>query len=190
MKPRRGNARTVGLIAILTATCVATNYLMIGFVNVKFMDLIVFCSGFRFGSLIGGLVGFLTWLVYGTINPYGFSFPILLATSIGESMYGIVGGLLGGLKLPEGGVGRLWFMDARFAFIGFILTFIYDLFTNIVTGLVVGMPLTVVLLAGIPFALLHELSNTVFFFVGASPLLVALRRLTLGGLDPPHLMKG
>lgn len=186
----KGNARVVGLIAILTATCVATNYLMIGLVNVKFMDLVVFCSGFRFGSLVGGLVGFLTWLVYGTVNPYGFSFPILLATSLGESMYGIVGGLLRGLKLPGGEAGRLWFIDARFAFIGFILTFIYDLFTNIVTGLVVGMPLSVVLLAGIPFALIHELSNTVFFFVGASPLLAALRRLPLGGLDPSHLMEG
>lgn len=189
MYPRSG-ARTIGLIAILTATCVATNYLLIGLVNVKFMDLIVFCSGFRFGSLVGGAVGVLTWLVYGTINPYGFSLPILLATSIGESMYGIVGGLLGGLRLPEGGSGRLWFMDARFAFIGFILTFIYDLFTNIVTGLVVGMPLSVVLLAGIPFALIHELSNAVFFFVGASPLLIALRRLPLGGLDPPCRVEG
>lgn len=176
-------ARPIGIIATLTASCVVTNYLMIGLVNVKFMDLIVFCSGFRFGSLIGGLVGFLTWLVYGTVNPYGFSFPILMATSIGESIYGIVGGLLGGLRLPESGTSRLWFMDARFALIGFILTFIYDLFTNIVTSFVTGIPIGTVLLAGVPFAIVHELSNTLFFFVGASPLLAALRRLPLGGLS-------
>ncbi len=188
MSPQ-GRTRQIGLIAVLTATCAATNYLMIGFVNVKLMDLIVFASGFRFGPSVGGLVGFLTWLVYGTINPYGFSLPILLATSIGESMYGIVGGLLGRLGLQEGGGGRLWFMNARFAIIGFVLTFIYDLFTNIISGVVIGLPLSVALLAGIPFALVHELSNTLFFFVGASPLLAALRRLSLEGWDRPHLME-
>ncbi|MBS7635155.1 hypothetical protein KEJ34_06680 [Candidatus Bathyarchaeota archaeon] len=181
MKPIEKKARVFGLITILTSLCVATNYLMIGLVNVKLMDLIVFVSGFRFGSLVGGLVGVLTWLVYGTINPYGFSLPILAATSLGEGVYGVVGGLIRGWRIPE--MGRLWFMNASFAFIGFILTFIYDLFTNIVCGLVVGLPLGVVLMAGIPFALIHELSNTLFFFVGASPLLTALRRLPLEGLD-------
>jgi hypothetical protein len=190
MGPLQGRTRAAGLITILTATCVATNYLMIGLVNVKLMDLIVFASGFRFGCRIGGLVGLLTWLVYGTINPYGFSFPILLATSVGESLYGVVGGLLGGSGFPEGGTGRLWFINARFAFVGFILTFIYDLFTNVVTGLVVGLPLNLVLLAGVPFALVHELSNTIFFFMGASPLLLALRRLPLGGMERPELVEG
>jgi uncharacterized membrane protein len=70
-------------------------------VNVKFMDLIVFVSGVVFGPLMGASVGVLTWLVYGTLNPYGFSLPILLATCTGESIYGIIGGMLGSKQIKN-----------------------------------------------------------------------------------------
>ena len=177
-------ARRTSVIAVMTAACVSTNYLLIGVVNVKFMDLIVFVSGIIFGPLVGASVGVLTWLVYGTLNPYGFSLPILAATCIGESLYGIIGGLLGNRPVQNNydkAGGRLWFINAKFAIVGFLLTFGYDLFTNIVSGLVVGIPLSVVLISGIPFAIAHEVSNTAFFFIGASPLIRAMGRLFPGG---------
>lgn len=177
-------ARRTSVIAVMTAACVSTNYLLIGVVNVKFMDLIVFVSGIIFGPLVGASVGVLTWLVYGTLNPYGFSLPILAATCIGESLYGIIGGLLGNRSVQnnyEKAGDRLWFINAKFAIVGFLLTFGYDLFTNIVSGLVVGIPLSVVLISGIPFAIAHEVSNTAFFFIGASPLIRAMGRLFPGG---------
>lgn len=176
--------RQVSVIAVMTAACVSTNYLLIGVVNVKFMDLLVFVSGFAFGPLVGGSVGVLTWLVYGTINPYGFSLPILVTTCLGESIYGIVGGLLGGVEVRGAGNsvgGRFSFFNVKFAVVGFLLTFVYDLLTNIVSGVVVGIPIVVALVSGIPFALAHELSNTAFFFVGVSPLVSVIRRLPSGG---------
>lgn len=169
------STRQVSVITVMTAVCVSTNYLLIGVVNVKFMDLIVFVAGFVFGPLVGASVGVLTWLVYGTLNPYGFSLPILAATSIAESLYGVVGGFLGA-RSPSV-VGRGLSANAKFAIIGFILTFVYDLLTNVVSGLTAGIPLTVALIAGIPFAIAHEFSNTAFFFVGASPLVTAIGRL-------------
>ena len=167
------SSQRIGVIAVLTAVCVSTNYLLIGITNIKLMDLIVFTSGFIFGNLVGACVGLLTWLVYGTLNPYGFSLPILAATCVGESLYGLAGGLLG-RRLQgdfEKNVSSYFSINARFALIGFLLTFIYDFFTNIVSGLVVGIPITVALISGIPFAITHEFSNTAFFFVGASPLI-------------------
>jgi hypothetical protein len=178
------STRQVSVIAVMTATCVSTNYLLIGVINVKLMDLLVFVSGFAFGPLVGAIVGILTWLVYGTINPYGFSLPILAATCLGESIYGAVGGLLGGMephRTDDNPGGRLRFFNAKFAVIGFLLTFAYDLLTNIVSGLVAGIPIAVALVGGIPFALTHELSNLAFFFVGVSPLMNAIRRLSSGG---------
>lgn len=159
----------------MTAACLSSNYLLIGLINVKFMDLIVFVSGFVYGPLVGASVGVTTWLVYGTLNPFGFSLPILVATSVGESLYGVAGGLLGG-RLDTAGEGS-WLVNAKFAIIGFLLTFAYDLLTNVVSGLSVGIPLGVALVTGIPFALAHELSNTAFFFVGASPLIRGIGRL-------------
>jgi uncharacterized membrane protein len=171
--PERTTKRAA-MVAVLTAACVASNYALIGVVNVKFMDLIVFVAGFSLGPIVGASVGVLTWLVYGSLNPYGFSLPILVITSVGESLYGIVGGLLGrGSERAHRGVSD----SAKFAVVGFLLTFAYDLVTNVVSGVSVGIPVHVALVTGIPFAIVHEVSNAVFFFIGASPLISAVDRV-------------
>jgi hypothetical protein len=164
----------------MTAACVATNYLLIGLTNVKFMDLIVFISGLAFGATVGSSVGALTWLVYGTLNPYGFSLPILFATSLSETIYGLAGGILGRLGLlAYAGLGRSQMLTEglKFAAVGFLLTFVYDLLTNVATSYSLGLPLIPVLIAGIPFALLHEVSNAAFFFLGVTPVLSMIKKL-------------
>lgn len=171
------STRRIGVIAIMTAASLSTNYLLIGIANVKLMDLIVFTTGYVYGPFVGAIVGALTWLVYGTLNPYGFSLPILAATMLGETLYGLAGGLMG-----RGGLGKdsLTYDVVRFGVIGFLLTFFYDLFTNVISGLVVGIPIPAALVAGIPFALIHELSNAFLFSLGVIPLLKTLR--SLGGV--------
>jgi hypothetical protein len=166
-----GATRKVSMLAIFTATALSTNYLMIGLVNVKFMDMIVFLGGYLFGVGFGVQVGVLTWLVYGTINPYGFNLPTLFATMIGETIYGVAGGLSSGRLDPSG------YPSIEFGVIGFLSTFLYDLFTNIATAYITGIPLLIVLVNGIPFALIHEVSNAVFFGFGIMPVLGAIRRV-------------
>ena len=175
--PFQRQATRASVIAVMTAASIVSNYLLIGVFNVKLMDLIVFSSGFLFGPSVGASVGILTWLVYGTLNPYGFSLPILIATSLMESLYGIVGGLLG----SKGKMGVGLTSNLKYGIIGFLLTFLYDLVTNIVSGLTAGIPLTVALITGIPFALVHEGSNAAFFFLGAPPLISAVGRLIPNG---------
>jgi uncharacterized membrane protein len=170
-------ATRASIIAVMTAACIVSNYLLIGVFNVKLMDLIVFSSGFLFGPTVGASVGILTWLVYGTLNPYGFSLPVLISTSLMESLYGIVGGFLG--TRANMGVGLT--SNLKYGILGFLLTFVYDLVTNIVSGLSAGIPLSVALITGIPFAIAHEGSNAVFFFLGAPPLISAVGRLIPNG---------
>jgi len=172
-RPFQRQATRASVIAVMTAACIVSNYLLIGVFNVKLMDLIVFSSGFLFGPSVGASVGILTWLVYGTLNPYGFSLPILVATSLMESLYGIVGGLMG----SKGKMGVGFTSNLKYGIVGFLLTFIYDLVTNIVSGLSSGIPLAVALISGIPFAIVHEGSNAAFFFLGAHPLISAVSRL-------------
>ena len=178
-KPFQRQATRASVIAVMTAASIVSNYLLIGVFNVKLMDLIVFSSGFLFGPTVGASVGILTWLVYGTLNPYGFSLPILISTSLMESLYGIVGGLLGSKGTGRMGAGLT--ANLKYGIVGFLLTFIYDLVTNIVFGLTAGIPLTVALITGIPFAIAHEVSNAVFFFLGAPPLISAVSRLIPSG---------
>jgi hypothetical protein len=166
-----GPTRKASMLAIFTATALSTNYLMIGLINVKFMDMIVFLGGFLFGTGFGVQVGVLTWLVYGTINPYGFNLPTLFATMIGEALYGVAGGLSSNRLDPS----RFPYLE--FALIGFLTTFLYDLFTNIATAYITGIPLIITLVNGIPFALVHEFSNAAFFGFGVIPVLRTVRRV-------------
>ena len=174
------STRQISIIAVMTATCVATNYLLVGVVNVKFMDLIIFVSGLTFGAVVGSSIGALTWLVYGTINPYGFSLPILVATCLSEMIYGLAGGVLGHLGFSgNDNPDQIQMLTDgfKFAFIGFLLTVIYDLITNIASALSLGLPIIAVLIAGILFALLHEVSNAFFFFFGVVPLVTIIKKV-------------
>jgi len=164
------------MLAVFTATALSTNYLMIGISNVKFMDFIVFFGGYLFGTSFGITIGTLTWLVYGTINPYGFNLPILVATIIGETIYGAAGGFLKNRINVRTG----FTPDYRFAVIGFLTTFIYDLFTNIVSAFVAGIPIPVALIYGIPFAISHEVSNAAFFGFGLPILGKAVQKIFSG----------
>jgi len=178
------STQELGFIAVMTALCVTSNYAMIGLPNIKFMDLFVFVSGYCFGILPGLLVGVFTWLVYGTLNPYGFSLPIWVATSLGEGLYGLVGGLSKkfGLEVPD--LLRIrkkeyWICSIKIALLGFLLTSLYDLFTNVVSALTAGLPIPIVLIAGIPFAILHEGSNIAFFFWGGTTLIMIIQRIPM-----------
>jgi hypothetical protein len=163
--------KKIAAMAILASASVASNYLLIGVVNIKLMDLIVFTGGYLYGAFFGSSLGLLIWLVYGTINPYGFSFPTLIATSLSETIYGIFGGLYR-KNLEERNIQS---SALKLGITGFLLTFVYDLVTNIVTGIVIGIPITSAIIAGIPFSIIHELSNAFFFAIGFPPLVQALR---------------
>ncbi len=160
------------MVALLSAAAIASNFLLIGVANVKFMDLIVFTAGFIMGPTMGASTGIMVWLVYGTINPFGFSLPILGATMLGEAVYGVAGGLYGKGPRPSGdGV------DPWAAVMGFTLTFVYDIFTNIISAYTVGIPISVGLMTGIPFMLAHVLSNTLFFGLGFKPLSSSIKKV-------------
>ena len=187
-RPKRiFSTKSLSLIILMTAISVISSYAMIGIPNVSLMDLFVFISGYLMGFIPGVLVGVLTWLVYGTLNPLGFNLVILVATCLGESLYGFVGGLsarsgLGGdLSSARVGDKALWWVNLKFGIIGFFLTFVYDLFTNIVSGLTVGIPPFMAIIQGIPFAVAHEVSNFFFFFFGCSALVMSIKKILLKG---------
>jgi hypothetical protein len=172
------NSRKIALTAILAATAIATNYILIGALNIKFMDLIVFTSGYMMGSWMGAFTGALVWLVYGVINPFGFSLPIFASTIIGETMFGIAGGFF-----TARGVDSKMGFDPWAAVTGFLLTFVYDLFTNIVSGVTAGVPIPLALITGTPFMFAHMTSNTLFFGFGFNPLVNSIKKVMMKGYE-------
>ncbi|MEM1550755.1 MAG: hypothetical protein QXR13_02335, partial [Candidatus Bathyarchaeia archaeon] len=161
----------------------ASNYVMIGIPNVKFMDLIVFVSGYLIGLIPGILVGIFTWLIYGVLNPLGFNLVILVATCLSETVYAIFGWLskrsIGSSVIAslEINGGSFWLTNLKFGIIGFFATFLYDLITNIASVVIVGLPPVMAIISGAWFATVHEVSNFVFFFFGCIPLIATLRKI-------------
>jgi uncharacterized membrane protein len=177
--PPKLTVRDISVICILTAVCIASNYALVGLPNVKIMDITVFASGYVFGSLVGAIIGALSWVIYGFINPFGFNLPIWLATIVSEALFGLIGGWISSVRKNKP-VNEVFKFNFEMALWGFTLTIVYDLFTNIMFAYSFGISLTYALVSGwlIPpwFSIMHELSNTVLFFIAVYPLIKAIER--------------
>jgi len=178
------NSQKLAMITILIALSIGTNYAMISFYNVKFMDLIVFVGGFCFGSFAGSLMGIISWALYGMLNPLGFSLEIWLSTMFLEPIYGIAGAMvrkkLGASELSESKSERA-ITHVFFGFLGMFLTFAYDFATNIVFGYVYNLNILVAVIFGfVPFGLVHMISNAFFFGMGGVPAINAIWKV-IGG---------
>ena len=173
------NSSKIALIVVLSALSIGTNYALVGVSNVKLMDFIVFFGGFCFGSIVGGSIGVISWLVYGLINPLGFVPQIWVATMLSESIYGFVGGIIGKKLNSNTLQAQRLSASVFFATVGFLPTVLYDLITNIVYAYSFNLPLMSTIILGAPFTLLHEAANAAIFGLCTLPLIVAMGKSLL-----------
>lgn len=178
--PSNMNTTKIAIIAVLSALSIGTNYALVSIYNVKLMDLIVFVGGFLFGPFTGAFVGILSWSIYGVLNPYGFVPQIWLATMFSEAIYGVAGGLVHKANVNFSGksFGHMVFVGN----LGFLLTLIYDLLTNIAYAHVLGQDILVAIIIGAPFTLTHEISNALLFGMCFMPLMSALKVVGVGNI--------
>lgn len=169
-------SKKTSLIMVIVAACIGSNYALIGIANFKVMDLLVFVSGFVFGPLIGASVGALTWVVYGVLNPYGFIPQIWIATMLSETIYGVMGGLLARRVSSTDLLNNRMVLRALFGAAGFLLTFLYDLVTNVAFALTFSIPIIAAIIAGAPLAIIHEVCNMLLFGACSIPLISVLER--------------
>ncbi len=154
--------------AFLTAVCVALGYIFLAVPNVEMITAGIFISGIWMGSSTGIAVGLLAESIYSLLNPMGFPPPPLFAAQlIAMGTVGWAGGtfrkLLGndGFFSPSG-----WVLHLYLAIYGIVLTFWYDLLTNLSFPLAAGFDLQQIkwmLLMGVPFAALHIGVNAAVF---------------------------
>jgi hypothetical protein len=124
-------------------------------------------SGMLLGVRDGITVGAVTMAIYSVLNPYGIAHPLVTASQIaGESLAGASGGLAARLGLGRAPAGvRIPVLVAC----GVGLTAVYDLLTNVATGILFGQ-MRATLIGGVPFALWHMGTNAVLFGVLGAPL--------------------
>lgn len=164
----------VATISLFTALAISTDYAMLPLTNVKLMDTIVFVSALVFGLDVGVSVGALTWLVYGSVNPYGSAGGMLLVILIvSETVYAFLGRIARRIstfdKTNVAARNLLW------GSLGLVGALLYDLNTIITPTMLSGVPFRAAvftLLPAVPFMLAHEISDFVFFAT-AGPILAA-----------------
>ncbi|MEM2094894.1 MAG: hypothetical protein QXI32_06325, partial [Candidatus Bathyarchaeia archaeon] len=126
--------RSIAIVVCLSALCVGTNYAMLPLSNVKLMDTVVFTTSLAFGFATGAAVAALSWLVYGTLNPLGFSAPILATVILSEMVYPYAGLMVRRNRslreLNSSSITRSVVLGTT----GFLCTLAYDLITNAVSG--------------------------------------------------------
>lgn len=178
------NSKKIAIITILAALSIGTNYAMISLYNIKFMDFIVFVAGFCFGPLVGTLIGITSWAVYGVLNPLGFSLHIWFSTMLLEPIYGVAGAFvrkslnLNELKISKKEKANFYVF---FGTLGMLLTFVYDIATNIVWGYVYNLNILLAVIVGfLPFGLVHMISNAFFFGIGGIPAINAVLKVVGG----------
>lgn len=173
------SARKLALMGVLVALAIALKLPILSVPNVEFFTFIVFSSGYLLGMIEGAVVGVISMSIYTSfVTPYGLPpLPIAFAQVSSMALIGIAGGVVSKFNVaalaqsfPSRLIPPIMMMGAS----GLVLTIIYDLFTNLATAFVMGQFLPV-MIAGIPFALLHVLSNVIIFIV-LSPLLLKMAR--------------
>ncbi len=175
MEPvRLVGSRKIATIALFSALAVSTDYAMFLLANIKLMDTIVFASAFVFGLEVGVAVGSLTWLVYGSVNPYGpDSLPLLALLIASETAYALLGTLA--RRMSAQGDSGLPARSLLWGSLGLIGAFVYDIVTIIVPTMLTGASFGVAVASlglAIPFMVAHEASDFCFFAL-AGPVLVS-----------------
>ena len=141
--------------------------------NFESITLVVFGAGILLGARDGVLVGSLTMLLYTSLNPYGPAPPVVMVAQVlGCALSGLGGAMFARLGGPGWAVAWRAFGLAVFAL---VLTALYDLLTNVATGLVFGQ-MRYWLIAGIPFSLWHIGFNVALFVTLGVPLAGVLGR--------------
>jgi hypothetical protein len=177
------SARKLALMGVLIALAIALKLPILSVPNVEFFTFIVFSSGYLLGMIGGAVVGIISMSIYTSfVTPYGLPpLPIAFAQVLSMASIGLAGGLA--FRLFRSAF-RPDFHFRTIAVIltmgmaGLVLTVFYDLLTNLATAFVVGQ-FWPVMIAAVPFSLLHILSNVVIFIV-LSPLLLKMARYRRG----------
>jgi uncharacterized membrane protein len=193
--PATMNARQVALIAVMSALSIVIAYsrgLAISSLPgvFEFMTVLIFISGFCFGSIVGVSVGIISLSIY-MLVPYPFAHPaawlytispiLLLVMAALGALFGLAGALSSKILKPAGW-GRF---SLSLAVIGFALTLTYDIVSSL--GFAIAYPafsdpIQAIYLTFIPLyypwpPIIHTFTNTIIFAVIAPPLIQGIKKL-------------
>jgi hypothetical protein len=146
--------------AVFIALGVALGYALAAVPNIEAVSAVSFFSGYLLGSASGSVVGAVSILLFSTFNPLGPPVaPVLCAQVAVMALIGASGGLWRRL------VAAIGMAEVLAAGFGAVLTLVYSVLADYGFAVSIGRwrdPLPVIA-AGLPFSVLHIVSNTLIF---------------------------
>ncbi|MFW9943993.1 MAG: hypothetical protein ACFFB7_03260 [Candidatus Sifarchaeia archaeon] len=155
------SSKRVSIIAIMTALALVGNYTLVMIPNVELGSTILFVAAYTFGWTIGAPCALIMSVVFGFLNPWGFAVPEILVTQIIAWLYVVAAGAMMGSSNPSEStkIAKRW----QLAGAGLFLTIFFDLLTNYGFAVAFGLPYWLALVSGLPFMVVHVVSNTIIF---------------------------
>ncbi|UCD37673.1 MAG: hypothetical protein JSW54_12760 [Fidelibacterota bacterium] len=158
----------MALMAMFVALMVGSGWALAMVPNIEFVTALAFTAGATLGPGSGALAGAAGMFLFSATNPIGsgLAFPVLLIAQV-VSQAGV--GLLGGLfsRTSWHNLHR-WPMRTIIALAGLTGTLLYDGLTSISFPLYAGArmgEILTLLVSGLAFTVLHQVSNTMIFFL-------------------------
>jgi len=173
--------RLLVLTALFAGASAAVGYMLIMLPNVEAFTALLFVAGWTLGAARGITAALIASILYFGLNPQGGLFPPLLAAQ----MLGAASAPLAGVVFRKVTAVRSIHWHGIAVLLGlsaFVVTLIFDLLTNLAFPLATSMNMkgiTVYLIGGIPFSLVHILSNIGIFIFIVPPLLDLVGRFHL-----------
>ena len=132
----------------------------------ELQTLVVFAAGYLLGARAGAVIGAVAMGFYSLANPQGMAHPLVFVAQVsGRALVGAMGGWAQSVGLPA----ALGHRSLSLVLWAVACSLIYDLLTNVASGVVYGQMIPGLLL-GIPWAIAHLASNAVFFVLVGLPL--------------------
>ncbi len=173
------NLNNLTKAAIFSAMGIGIGYAFMLVPNVEFLTFTVFLAGLTLGFRWGVVIGFVTEFTFSALNPIGsgLMFPhLIILQSVGITLVGAAGGIF-----------RSRFVNVKWSkarqvqvgILGFVLTFIFDLLTTLSFPIASGFDWSQsvgVILSGLGFAIVHQLSNAGIFAFGTQRMLEVIQK--------------
>jgi predicted membrane protein len=178
------NTKKLALLIVLAALCLAIQIIIPRPPNVEFTSFFSFAVGLIEGAAVGAFFGSFVMLINGFLSPVGFggfNIPFQMA---GMMIAGVLGGIYRRYRRDVSSSARFF---SETAILGAFIALIYDIVTNlgfgfylILTGEDSSLAFLTAMANGVPFSLLHVVSNTVVFGTLFLPLMNVLSSLKIG----------
>lgn len=169
------------LTALFASASAAVGYLLIALPNIEAFTALLFVAGYTLGAMRGIMAAVIASLLYFGLNPQGGLFPPLLAAQmLSVSLSPLAGSLFRATTIKKPDV--IYRTGCLLALNAFVVTFIYDLATNLAYPISTGQSIKgvlITLMGGIPFSAVHIIGNILIFIILIPPLINLVKRYRL-----------